>query len=117
MMTPRDFFGDEEYKRMKTHYDELMRFRKTIKGKPNLEQRIQLLCNNEIIDWYKTILFHIEGSAKCDCRRCSLKKQGIDIFDTTPYQLDLFMPFDKFRITFYERLENTIKEWENDQIS
>ena len=99
-------FFYEEYKRMKTHYDELMHFRKTIKGKPTLEQRILLACNNEDIEFYQTILFHNPNKANCDCRMCNYRKQGIDIH--SPYQPDLFAENLNIRISIEDKLRKFV---------
>lgn len=108
-MTPRDFYGEEEYKRMKMHYDELMHFRKTIKGKPTLEQRIQLLCNNEDLEFYQTALFHNPNRTNCDCRMCQYKRQGIDIH--APFQTDLFKDNPNVKIPFDYKLRKLLEEY------
>lgn len=75
MLTARDFLGDKEWKRTKQDFDELMAYRKTLKSKPDVYQRMQLDLNQMWIDFYKSALFHVEGKSNCDCRRCELKRQ------------------------------------------
>lgn len=108
-MTPREFLGEEEFKQMKTHYDELMRFRKLIKGKPTLNQRIELLCNAETLEYYQTVLFHTGTNFKpCDCRRCQYLKQDVDIYK--PIQTDLFKEVPNIRIPFEHKLKKILDE-------
>lgn len=108
-MTPQDFHGDD-YKRMKAHYDELMHFRKTVKGKPTLEQRLQLICNNEDIEFYQTVLFHDGNDFRlCDCRRCQFLKQGIDIY--APYQLHLFDHNRTLNIPIEQKIQKALDEY------
>lgn len=69
----RQFLGDDVWKAYKADYDQLMAFRKTLKGKPTEEQKIVLAANNAFIDFYGSILFHsarLASSGKCDCTRC-----------------------------------------------
>jgi len=75
MLPAREFFGDEEWKRMKHDYDELMAYRKTIKGKPDVYERLVLDLNRIWIDYYNSVLFHTEGKSTCDCRRCDIKRK------------------------------------------
>lgn len=69
----RAFLGDEEWKRMKQDYDSCMTYRKTIKGKPDEEQRAMLQMNAAFIEFYGSVLFHSVNLAKrdrCACTRC-----------------------------------------------
>lgn len=75
MLTARDFWGDDEWKRMKQDYDELMAYRKSIKGKPTECEKLIIDLNRIWIDFYKYALFHTEGKPTCDCRRCSMNKK------------------------------------------
>lgn len=75
MLTARDFHGDIEWKTMKQDFDELMSYRKTLKGKPDVYDKAIIVMNQLFIDFYKTVLFHIEGKSSCDCRMCELKRQ------------------------------------------
>lgn len=108
MTTARDFLGEEEYKRMKMHYDELMHFRKTVKGKPTLEERLQLTINNDKLEFYQTVLFH-NALGNCDCRKCQYVKQGIDIY--SPYQLDLFRPNLNIKIPLVDKFKKIFEEY------
>lgn len=74
MLTARDYYGDEEWKRMKQDYDELMAHRKSLKGKPDVYDKMIIDMNRHWIDFYNSILFHTEGISYCDCRRCQMKK-------------------------------------------
>lgn len=63
MLDARVFFGDEEWRRMKTDYDELMRFRKTIKGKPDDATRLQLDLNNQwLARCFMQLNYHPDGT-------------------------------------------------------
>lgn len=66
------FLGDDSWKRMKQDYDACMAFRKSIKGKPNEEQRAMLQMNAEFIEFYGSVLFHSPalGVDRCGCTRC-----------------------------------------------
>lgn len=69
----RQFLGDDVWKAYKTDYDQMMAFRKTLKGKPTEEQRIILDMNNAFIDFYGSVLFHspkLAAQNRCDCTRC-----------------------------------------------
>lgn len=85
-MLARDFLTDEVWKNWKTDYDGLMAYRKTIKGKPDQYERIILQMNNHFIEFYQTVLFHGDKSP-CDCRRCSLRREGK--YKEYPEQLEL----------------------------
>lgn len=54
----RDFLGEDKWKEWKTDYDELMGYRKTIKGKPDEYQMIIIQMNDVWIKFYKRILFN-----------------------------------------------------------
>lgn len=54
----RDFLGEDKWKEWKTDYDELMAYRKTIKGKPDEYQSVIIKMNEHFIKFYKTVLFH-----------------------------------------------------------
>lgn len=69
----RAFLGDEEWKRMKQDYDACMAYRKTIKGKPDDEQRAMLQMNAAFIEFYGSVLFHsvaLNKIGQCGCTRC-----------------------------------------------
>lgn len=73
-MEAREFLGDEWWKRMKQHYDDCMSYRKTLKGKPTDEQRIQLECNAHDIKWLGRVLWHSDRMARhdrCVCTGCA----------------------------------------------
>ena len=73
----RAFLGDTEWKRMQQDYDECMAYRKTIKGKPDDEQRAMLQMNAAFIEFYGSVLFHSVKLAKinqCGCTRCGQKR-------------------------------------------
>jgi hypothetical protein len=77
----RDFLGDDVWKSLKRHYDDCMGFRKTIKGKPNDEQLLQLLINACDVEHYDSVLFHSARLAtydRCTCGSCTRKRQGIE---------------------------------------
>jgi hypothetical protein len=69
----RAFLGDDEWKRMKQDYDQCMAYRKTIKGKPDEEQRAMLQMNAAFIEFYGSVLFHstsLQQRNLCGCTRC-----------------------------------------------
>lgn len=69
----RAFLGDDEWKRMKQDYDACMAHRKTIKGKPDEEQRALLQMNAAFIEFYGSVLFHsvsLQKRGLCGCTRC-----------------------------------------------
>jgi len=75
----RDFLEEETWKRWKVQYDEAMAYRKTLKGKPTDEQRIQLDINNDWIAFCDTVLWHsarMAASDRCVCRTCDLKRKA-----------------------------------------
>jgi len=76
MLLARDYLGDEVWKEWKQDFDDLMAYRKTVKGKPDAYQRAMLELQQPWIDFYKTVLFHVAGKTDCDCRGCALKRQG-----------------------------------------
>lgn len=74
----RDFLGDDVWRAWKTDYDQLMAFRKTIKGKPTEEQMIQLEMNKTWIAFYDRVLSHSATLAthnKCVCAGCAQARQ------------------------------------------
>jgi hypothetical protein len=73
MITAREFLTDEVWKDWKRDYDELLSFRKSLKGPPDELQRMLLEINKPWIEFYATVLFHGDKSP-CVCRRCSIKK-------------------------------------------
>lgn len=75
----REFLEEETWKRWKAMYDECMAFRKTLKGKPTDEQRLQLDMNNGWIDFCDRVLWHSARqakSSKCVCKSCDERRQG-----------------------------------------
>jgi len=77
MLPARDYLGDEVWKEWKRDYDELMAYRKTIKGKPDIYQQAMLALNQPWIDFYKSALFHTAGKTDCNCRNCSLLREEV----------------------------------------
>lgn len=53
----RWFWGDEEWIKMKQKLDSALSYRKTIKGKPTDEQRIELECKASDVEFYKSRCF------------------------------------------------------------
>lgn len=75
----RAFLGDEEWKRMKQDYDTCMAYRKTIKGKPDEEQRVMLQMNAAFIEFYGSVLFHsvaLQKRGLCACTRCGQQRNA-----------------------------------------
>lgn len=73
----REFLGDEVWIRWKMDYDEMMAYRKTIKGKPDEAQAIILKMNADWIEFYGSVLFHSARLAMtntCACTRCGQKR-------------------------------------------
>lgn len=67
----RGLLSDETWIGWKQDYDELMSYRKSIKGKPTAEQRLMLHLNKIFIDFYERLLFHAEMlGGTCVCARC-----------------------------------------------
>jgi formylmethanofuran dehydrogenase subunit B len=77
----KDFLEEETWKRYRRVVDEHNAFRKTIKGKPSLDQAIQLLCNEEDSVHYEWLLNHsARMEDKCICIKCMRKNTGfVDI--------------------------------------
>jgi hypothetical protein len=74
----RAFLSDDTWKRWKNDYDLCMAYRKTIKGKPTDEQRLQLDMNAMFIEFYGSVLFHsprLAVSNVCACTRCGQRRQ------------------------------------------
>lgn len=77
----RAFLGDDVWRRWKTDYDDCMAYRKTLKGKPTEEQRVQIEVNSAFIEFYGSVLFHSPTLAmlipnKCVCTRCGQKRSS-----------------------------------------
>ncbi len=75
----REFLEEDNWKRWKVLYDEAMAFRKTLKGKPTDEQRVQLEANADWIAFCDTVLWHSARMAsrnRCVCRSCDLKRKA-----------------------------------------
>lgn len=53
----RAFWGDEFWIKTNRELDEMLAFRKTIKGKPDIYQRAQLELNAVFISFYERLLF------------------------------------------------------------
>lgn len=69
----REFYGDDVWKAWKQDYDECMSFRKSLKGKPTDEQRVQIDVNAHWIEFYGSVLFHsvrLSQNNLCGCTRC-----------------------------------------------
>lgn len=74
----RDFLSDEHWKALKADYDECMAFRKTLKGKPDELQKLQLKMNADFIAFCDTVLWHSARMAltnECICKACDAKRQ------------------------------------------
>ncbi len=74
MITSRELMGEEAWKKDKADYDQLMAYRKTIRGKPDIYQQAQLALNQIWIDFYNRRLFH-RWVSYCDCKACADLKQ------------------------------------------
>jgi hypothetical protein len=73
----RAFLSEEIWKAWKIDYDNCMAYRKTLKGKPTDEQRIQLEINAGSIEFYGSVLFHSVQLAKrnlCSCTKCGQRR-------------------------------------------
>jgi hypothetical protein len=76
-MEARQFLGDDTWKAWKHDYDQMMAFRKTLKGKPTEEQKITLTMNAAFIDYYGSVLFHsvrLASTGMCGCTRCGQQR-------------------------------------------
>lgn len=74
----REFLTDEMWNEWKRQYDQLLSFRKSIKGKPDEFQKLELSMNQVFIEFYQTVLYHDSSSDKCVCRRCELQRNKND---------------------------------------
>lgn len=75
----RAFHGDDVWKRWKQDYDDCMAYRKSLKGKPDEEQRVQLQVNALWIEFYGSVLFHsptLQRTDLCACTRCGQTRQA-----------------------------------------
>jgi hypothetical protein len=75
----REFLEDDTWKRWKQMYDDAMAFRKTLKGKPTDEQRLQLEANASWIDFCDRVLWHSArqaASGRCVCKTCDERRKG-----------------------------------------
>lgn len=75
----RTFLGDETWRKWKQDYDELMAFRKSLKGKPTDEQRATLEMNAIWIAHYDTVLWHsawLAQTDRCACATCDRRRQA-----------------------------------------
>jgi hypothetical protein len=74
----RDMLGEQDWKRMKQQLDDLLAYRKTIKGAPTDAQRIILDGNRLIIDSLSSSLFHSfflqRNGDRCVCKGCADKR-------------------------------------------
>lgn len=73
----REFLGEETWKRYKTNLDNLLGFKKTIKGKPDVLDRFTLDTNQHWINFYSSILFHstvLSKSDLCGCHKCGVTR-------------------------------------------
>ena len=52
----KDFYGEDVYKAWKQDFDELMAFRKTIKGKPDKWQIAEVELNKVFIEFYRNTI-------------------------------------------------------------
>lgn len=84
ILAARDWHGEEEWKRMNSDYESLLAFRKTIKGKPDAFQKMQLEFNKGWIDFYKYILFHNMDRYDCTCRKCEEERQELAKMEFMP---------------------------------
>jgi hypothetical protein len=75
----RDFHTEEVWKRWKTMYDEAMAYRKTLKGKPTDEQRLQLEANASWIEFCDRVMWHsprMASHGRCVCKTCDERRKG-----------------------------------------
>lgn len=75
----REFLEEETWKRWKVMYDEAMAYRKSLKGKPTDEQRLQLDANAEWIDFCDRVLWHsarLQREKICPCKGCDEARKG-----------------------------------------
>lgn len=76
----RDFLGDDYWKACKRDYDELMSYRKSLKGKPTEEQMFNIKLNAIWITHYDTILWHssiMSDRGRCGCARCAVTRKKV----------------------------------------
>jgi hypothetical protein len=73
----RDFLGNDTWKAWKQDFDELMAFRKSLKGKPDADQLAIIKANAQWIAFYDRVLWHssIQGPLKCTCADCAGKRK------------------------------------------
>ena len=74
----RDFLTDEVWRAWKNDYDQMMAYRKSLKGKPTEDQLFTIRTNADWISFYDQVLWHAPyiGVAKCVCAACSKKRQA-----------------------------------------
>ena len=75
----RAFLGEETWKSWKAEYDACMSFRKSLKGKPTEEERLQLEANAGWIQFCDVVLWHSARQAqydRCTCARCDQKRKS-----------------------------------------
>lgn len=53
----REYHGDEFWNKTKRELDEMLAYRKTIKGKPDVYQKAMIELNAPFISLYKRMLF------------------------------------------------------------
>jgi hypothetical protein len=71
----RGLLGEETWKKYKTDLDNLLGFKKTIKGKPDEIQRFILDTNQIWINFYNSNLFHsvvLSRNDLCGCHNCGV---------------------------------------------
>jgi len=83
MLSYRELAGEEFWKKEKADYDELMAYRKSIRGKPDEYQKAKLEINKILIDHYNRMIFHT-GRSNCDCKGCvEIKHEAKEMFAKT----------------------------------
>lgn len=75
----KEFLTPEVWNSWKQEYDAAMSYRKSLKGKPTEEQRVQLSINAEWIAFCDHVLWHSARLAQhdlCSCKSCAEKRKG-----------------------------------------
>lgn len=73
----KDWLGAEVWGRYKASLDEMLAYRKSVKGPPDVLQKACIDSNKESIAWYEGQLFHspmLAAHGDCVCVRCAEKK-------------------------------------------
>lgn len=74
----REFLGAETWSKWNLEMEQLLAYRKKLKGKPDEYEKVILELHDALLEFYGSVLFHSSSLARrgrCVCTSCAKKRQ------------------------------------------